>query len=76
MLRCLADLLRSDCVALRLGSVQASAIAEMGAQVTQHNKLLLQLAQSFPGSHSGATVHTYDFGAAFSQARLPADSTP
>ena len=48
--------------------MQASAIAKMEAEVTQHNKLLLQLAQSFPASHSGASVHTYDFGAAFSQA--------
>ena len=48
--------------------VQAPAIAKMGAEVTQHNKLLLQLAKSFPASHSGATVYTYDFGAAFDQA--------
>ena len=51
--------------------MQASAISKMGAEVTQHNKLLLQLAQSFPASHNGATVHTYDFGAAFSQVTFP-----
>ena len=56
--------------ALTRGHVQGSAIKEMGAQVTQHNKVLLQLAQTFPAGHSGATVHTYDFGAAFSQASL------
>ena len=54
--------------------MQASAISKMGAEVTQHNKLLLQLAKSFPASHSGATVYTYDFGAAFDQASFPVTS--
>ena len=40
----------------------------MGAQVKQHNSLLLQLASSFPAGHPGSTVNTYDFGAAFDKA--------
>ena len=55
---------------------QTSAITKMGAEVTQHNKLLLQLAQSFPSNHSGATVNTYDFGSAFSQASNPSHPLP
>lgn len=38
--------------------------------MTQHNKLLQQLAKSFRSSHNGSSVSTYDFGAAFSQASL------
>ena len=38
--------------------------------MTQHNKLLQQLARSFRSSHNGSSVSTYDFGAAFSQASL------
>ena len=53
-----------------LHHVQAPAIAAMGTEIAWHNELLLQLAQQFPANHPGAPVHTYDFGAAFSQARV------
>ena len=42
----------------------------MGAEVTQHNKLLQQLSSSFPGNYSGSSVYVYDFGAAFSKVCL------
>lgn len=49
--------------------MQASAIDKMGAEIAQHNKLLQQIAASFPSSYPGSSVYTFDFGAAFSQAR-------
>ena len=48
-------------------ALQAAAIQRMGAQTTQHNRLLQQLSSSFPGNHSGSSVYVYDFGAAFSK---------
>ena len=48
--------------------MQAPAIQKMGAEVTQHNNLLQQIATSFPSNHSGSSVYVYDFGAAFTQA--------
>ena len=51
--------------------MQAAAICKMGAEVTQHNKLLQQLATSFPASHTGSSVHTWEFGAAFHSGKVP-----
>ena len=47
--------------------MQASAISRMGAEVTQHNANLQQIAMSFPTDHGGSSVYVYDFGGAFSK---------